>query len=129
VGFAGGAAQFAVLRAWLTEQLDQRFTFFILRLVLRDAQHFAERPSAPGRPCASACTIVSRQRSTGGATRHCMAQHRAVKVRIVEIKQGIGVGDCLAQSAGDWFASGQIPDANRLVAMAQAKSITSTPSA
>lgn len=37
VGFAGGPAQFAVFRAWLTEQLDQRFTFFVLRFVLRDA--------------------------------------------------------------------------------------------
>lgn len=45
-----------------------------------------------------------------------MAQHRAVKVRIVEIKQGVGVGDSLLKPAGNRFASCQIPDANRFVA-------------
>ena len=81
VGFAGGPAQFAVLRTWLTEQLDKRFTFFVLRLVLRDAQHLTE--------CAQRAGEAVRQRlhhrvapasDIGCQLRHCMAQHRAVEM-------------------------------------------------
>lgn len=68
-GFCWCLAQFAVFRAWLTEQLDQRLYFLCPSLCLAGRLVLQSSPRAPGRPCASACTIVSRQRSIGGAVR------------------------------------------------------------
>ncbi|MNE38733.1 hypothetical protein D3C80_1326430 [compost metagenome] len=42
VRFASSTTEYLILRAWFAEQLDQRLTGLVLRLVLRDAKDIAQ---------------------------------------------------------------------------------------